>query len=44
MNDSQQRKFLISIINQEIEFNEEPVTVTFVKDITFGILYEQAMA
>jgi len=34
----------VYIINQEIEFNEEPVTITFFKDITFGILYEQMMA
>ena len=39
-----QRKLLVYIINQEIEFNEEPVTITFFKDITFGILYEQMMA
>ena len=35
---------MIYIINQEIEFNEEPVTISFFKDITFGILYEQIMA
>jgi hypothetical protein len=27
----------------QLEFNEEPVTITFFKDITFGILYEQVM-
>jgi len=36
----QHRKFLIYIINQSIEINEESVTITFFKDITFGILYE----
>ena len=43
-NSEHQRKLLVYIINQEIEFNEEPVTITFFKDITFGILYEQMMA
>jgi len=38
--ETQQRKFLVYIVNQQIEFNEEPVTITFFKDITFGILYE----
>ena len=28
----------------EIDFNEEPVTITFFKDITFGIVQEQVMA
>jgi len=37
----QKRKFLIYIVNQEIELNEEAVTITFFKDVTFGILYEQ---
>jgi len=40
----QQSKFLVYIINQEIELNEEVVTITFFKDITFGILYEQLTA
>lgn len=31
-------------MNQPIEFNEEPVTITFFKDITFGVLYEQIKA
>jgi len=43
-NEPPQSKFLIYIINQEIELNEEAVTITFFKDITFGILYEQMTA
>ena len=43
-NESYQNKFLVYIINQEIEFNEEPVTITFFKDITFSVLYEQIKA
>ena len=39
-NELQQKKFLIYIVNKELEFDEESVTVTFFKDITFGILYE----
>ena len=35
-----QTKFLIYIVNQQINFNEEAVTITFFKDITFGVLYE----
>jgi predicted nucleotidyltransferase len=42
--ESKQKKFLIYIINQEIEFDEQPVTITFFKDITFGILYDQMLA
>ena len=36
----EQTKFLLYIWSEEIEFDEEPVTITFFKDITFGILYE----
>ena len=43
-NEYKQTKFLIYVVSMEIEFNEEPVTITFFKDITFGILYEQVMA
>ena len=37
---AQQTKFLIYIVNQPLNFNEEAVTITFFKDITFGVLYE----
>ena len=40
----QVQKFLVYIVNQEIEFNEQPVTITFFKDITFCVLYEQIKA
>lgn len=32
--------FLIYIVTQEVLFNEEISTITFFKDITFGVLYE----
>ena len=41
---AQQTKFLIYIVNQPLNFNEEAVTITFFKDITFGVLYEQIKA
>ena len=41
---SKQKRFLIYIVNQEVEFDEEPVTITFFKDITFGVLYSQIIA
>ena len=31
---------LIYIINKEVEFNDELVTITYFKDITLGVLYE----
>jgi hypothetical protein len=33
--------FLIYVITQEVLFNDEISTITYFKDITFGILYEQ---
>ena len=33
--------FLIHIVTQEALFNEEISTITYIKDITFGVLYEQ---
>ena len=32
--------FLIHIVNETTEINGEPHTLTFFKDITFGVLYE----
>jgi len=31
---------LIYIVNQEILFDEEVSTITYFRDITFGVLYE----
>jgi hypothetical protein len=36
--------YLIYIVSQEVIFNEEISTVTYFKDITFGVLYEQVKA
>jgi hypothetical protein len=36
--------FLIYIVNQEALFNDEISTITYFKDITFGVLYEQVKA
>jgi hypothetical protein len=32
--------FLIHIVTQEVLFDEEISTITYFKDITFGVLYE----
>jgi hypothetical protein len=32
--------FLIYIVTQEVLFNDEISTITYFKDITFGVLYE----
>ena len=36
--------FLVYIVNKELTINDEVHTFTFLKDITFGILYEQIKA
>ena len=36
--------FLIYLVNQEILFDEELSTITYFRDITFGVLYEQIKA
>ena len=38
--DEEYPKFLIYIVNQQVKINDEPQTLTFFKDITFGVLYE----
>ena len=35
---------LVYIVSQEILFNDEVSTITYFKDITFGVLYEQIKA
>ena len=42
--DEEYPKFLIYIVNQQVKINDEPQTLTFFKDITFGVLYEQIKA
>ena len=37
-------KFLIYIVNQQVKINDLQQTLTFFKDITFGVLYEQIKA
>ena len=32
---------LIHIVTQDVLYNDEACTITYFKDITFGILYEQ---
>jgi hypothetical protein len=36
--------YLIYIVTQEVVFNEEISKITYFKDITFGVLYEQVKA
>ena len=38
------KRFLVYIIQQEVTFNDESHYMTFFKDITFGVLYEQIKA
>ena len=33
--------YLIYIVTQEVLFNDEISTITYFKDITFGVFYEQ---
>ena len=40
----QHKKFLINIVMQDIMFDFEMHTIVFIKDITFGVLYEQICA
>ena len=35
---------LVYIVSQDILFNDELSTITYFKDITFGVLYEQIKA
>ena len=35
---------LVQIVTQTIMFNDELSTITYFKDITFGVLYEQIQA
>jgi hypothetical protein len=37
-------KFLIYILSKQVYLNDEAHTLTFIKDITFGVLYEQIKA
>ena len=41
LNDEQKVTFLISIVNKQLMINGEKHTLTFFKDITFGVLYDQ---
>jgi hypothetical protein len=43
-NNNVQDSYLIYVINQEVIFNEEIAMISFFKDITFGVLYEQVKA
>ena len=36
--------FLIYIVNKKVTINDELYTLTFMKDITFGVLYDQIKA
>ena len=35
---------LVYVVSQDIFFNDELSTITYFKDITFGVLYEQIRA
>ena len=36
--------YLVYIVSQEVLFDDELSTITYFKDITFGVLYEQIKA
>lgn len=36
--------FLIHIIKQQITYHDEPHEIAYIKDVTFGVLYEQSKA
>ena len=42
--EGREKRFLIYIIQREVKFNDEAHIMTFFKDITFGVLYEQIKA
>ena len=44
MEQDEDSKFLIYIVNQQVKINDLQQTLTFFKDITFGVLYEQIKA
>ena len=41
---TEEKKFLIHLVTKQITFNDEEHTILFIKDITFGVLYEQIKA
>ena len=40
MKANEHHKFLLYIVERNVKFKNEAVTITFFKDITFGVLYE----
>lgn len=38
------KKFLVHIICQEVSVNDKPFKILYIKDVTFGVLYEQVKA
>jgi hypothetical protein len=38
------KAFLIHILTQEVFYNEQPCTIIYFRDVTFGVLYEQIKA
>lgn len=36
-----QNILLVYVVTQEVLYNDEPSTITYFRDITFGILFEQ---
>lgn len=41
---NEEKIFLIHIIKQQIIYNDEPHEIAYIKDVTFGVLYEQSKA
>ena len=41
LQDEQKVTFLITIVNKQMMINGQRHTLTFLKDITFGVLYDQ---
>ena len=40
----QTQHILIQIVNKEVKLSNKPHVLTFLKDVTFGVLYEQIKA
>ena len=43
-NKNRNKKFLINIISEEVFVNDRPFKIIYIKDVTFGLLYESVKA
>ena len=38
------KKYLVHVICQDVQVNDKPFKILFLKDVSFGVLYEQVKA